>query len=234
MVSRFFPSFCSAKHIFVTALACVSISMKAQDLVEIPFNGIVTDIAGNPIKKVKVYNYDPKVFTFSNKEGKFGLTNVNANDTIHLVYDKRTYDIPVEGKRSMRIRLAEQLLPTVQEDEELVNLGMIFVKKREFHGSSKGLSGEELLRMGYTDIIEAIVGRVPGVVKMDGKLIIRGINSINSSIEPLYLVDGVQVSSFSYVSMYDVDHIEVIKDANMYGARGANGVIAVTTKMGKR
>ncbi len=222
----------SLKSAAIVAAICMYSSMNAQKIITVPFNGIVTDVTGQPIKKVKVYNYDPKRFTFTDKKGKFGLTNVNATDTIHLVYKKKQYDFPVNGKKSMRIKLADQLLQ-VEEDEELVNLGMMYVKRREFNGSSSGLNGEELVRMGYLDIESAIVERVPGVSKIGGKMIIRGINSITLNNEPLYLVDQVEVASLSFVNIHDVDHIEVIKDANMYGAKGANGVIIITTKRGK-
>lgn len=205
------------------------INIWGQDIIAVPFNGIVTDIAQNPIKKVKVYNYDSKRFTFTDKNGKFGLTNVKATDTLHLVYNKKQYDIPVNGMKSMRIRLADQLEKVV-EDQELVDLGMTFVKRREYTGSASGLSGEELVRMGYTDVTTAILGTVPGVTNVNGKLVIRGINSINLSTEPLYLIDGVESSSLTGISIYDVDHIEVIKDSNMYGAKGANGVINIKTK----
>jgi len=220
------------KFAIIFAAVCMYSSMNAQNIKTVPFNGIVTDVAGQPLKKVKVYNYDAKRFTFSDKKGRFGLTNVNANDTIHLIYKKKQYDFPVNGMKSMRIKLADQLLQ-VEEDNELVNLGMMFVKRREYNGSSSGLSGEELIRMGYTDIETAIIGRVPGVTMIGGKMIIRGLNSITLNNEPLYLVDQVEVASLKFVSIYDVDHIEVIKDANMYGAKGANGVIAITTKRGK-
>jgi TonB-dependent SusC/RagA subfamily outer membrane receptor len=80
--------------------------------------------------------------------------------------------------------------------------------------------------------MEALQGLVPGLSITNGKAIIRGIGSINASTDPLLLVDGVEVETLSYVNVYDVDKVEVLKDANIYGARGANGVILVTTKRG--
>lgn len=61
-------------------------------------------------------------------------------------------------------------------------------------------------------------------------VVIRGINSINCSTEPLYVVDGVEVSSLDFVNIYDVESVEVMKDAFIYGSRGANGAILVKTK----
>jgi len=99
-----FPSMCHKSKFLLAFLLSLATLVSAQILV--PFNGIVTDLSGHPIKKVKVYNYDPKRFTFTDSQGRFGLTNVRVADTLHLVYKKVQYDIPVDGKRSMRIRFS--------------------------------------------------------------------------------------------------------------------------------
>lgn len=224
----------SVKSILLTGLflASSSVLLAQEEVTKVPFNGLVTDVHGQPIKRVKVYNLNEKRYALTNKQGRFGLTNVQASDTLHFIYKKRRYDIPVNGMRSMKVRLADQS-EMVEEDQSLVDLGMAFVKRREFTGASSGLNGEELIRMGYTDITQAILGCVPGARQHNGHILIRGINSVTLNLEPLYLVDGCEVSSISGITLFEVDHIEVIKDANMYGARGANGVIAITTKRGK-
>lgn len=197
-----------------------------------PFNGIITDIAGNPIKGAKVYVVNDKFFARSNKKGQFGLTNVFPTDTLHVLYQKQQYDIPVEGRKSIRIHLGDQL--QAQEDEELAALGYGWIKRRESVQPSNGISGEVLVRMGRTSIMECLAGLVPGLsIGPNGKATIRGINSINSSTDPLYLVDGVVTDSFDYINVYDVEHVEVLKDASIYGAQGANGAILVFTKRGK-
>ena len=204
----------------------------------VPFNGIVSDISGTPIKGARIYISKGRVAR-SDKQGRFGLTDVAATDTIHIYFKKRTYDIPVEGRKSLRVRLGDQL--QAQEDQELVNWGYGFVKKRESLEISNGISGEDLVRSGYTNITMALQGRVPGLVVnqtgrpgQDAELNIRGTNSFYADQTPLFVVDGMIVESLDFISVYDVDHIEVLKEASIYGSRGANGAILVTTKRGPK
>lgn len=213
---------------------CISISAQETDEEDapIPFNGIVTDLQGTPIKNALVYVIDKNFRTFTNKQGQFGLTNVHSNDTIHITYHKVMYKIPVDGRKSMRIRLGDQQSMEATEDQELVDLGYAFVKRREFTGTSSGISGAVLVRTGKTNILDAMQGLVAGLTISNGKAIIRGIGTINSSTDPLFIVDGITVSTLDFVNVYDVDHVEVLKDASIYGARGANGAIIVHTKRG--
>lgn len=199
-----------------------------------PFNGIIYDSEGNPLKDVKVYVNDSRRYATSDKKGQFGLTNVLPDDTIHVLVKKRKlpYVIPVEGRKSMKIFLADEK-PRVEEDEDLVNFGYGFVKRREYTAPSKGISGEELLRTGRTDILSALVGKVAGLDISPSGVTIRGKSSLLLSTEPLYIVDGNIVANFNGISLHDVDHVEVLKDASIYGSRGSNGAILVFTKTGR-
>lgn len=85
----------------------------------------------------------------------------------------------------------------------------------------------------YRDIYSYLQGKVAGVVVQGGKVYIRGINSINSGTDPLFIVDGIAVEDISWINPHDVKSIDVLKDSSatsMYGVRGANGVIVITTK----
>ena len=216
--------------LIVSIFACVVVFAQKQK--NVPFNGIVADLLGQPLKGAKVWVVDPNYYTTTDKKGKFGLTNVRPTDTLHVKYKKQLYLIPVDTMKSVRVRLGDELKFDVQQDEELVNTGFGFVKRRESCNSSTGISGEVLVRTGRTEILEALQGLVAGYTLVNGKPVIRGIGTINSPTEPLYLVDGIEVASLSFVNVYDVDKVEVQKDANMYGVKGANGVILVTTKRG--
>jgi len=202
----------------------------------VPFNGMVFDILGKPVKGAKIY-ITPNRIARSDKKGRFGLTDVNPTDTIHVRYKKVNYDIPVAGRKSIRITLGDQLL--TEEDDELVAWGYGFVKRRESLEVSNGISGDELVRSGYNSILQALEGRIPGLnisanrgIGDQPKVSMRGINSINLDQTPLFVVDGVVVESLDIVSIYEVDHVEVLKDASIYGSRGANGAIIVITKRG--
>lgn len=216
--------------IMISVFACVAVFAQKQKAV--PFNGVVADLLGQPLKGARVWVVDPNYYTTTDKKGKFGLTNVQPTDTLHVKYKKQLYLIPVDTMKSVRVRLGDELKFDVQQDEELVNTGFGFVKRRESCNSSTGISGEVLVRTGRIDVLEALQGLVPGLSIVNGKAVIRGLATINGSPDPLFLVDGVEVESLSFVNVYVVDKVEVLKDANMYGVKGANGAILVTTKRG--
>lgn len=216
--------------IMISVFACVAVL--AQEQKAVPFNGVVADILGQPLKGAKVWVVDPNYYTTTDKKGKFGLTNVQPTDTLHVKYKKQLYLIPVDTMKSVRVRLGDELKYEVRQDEELVNTGFGFVKRRESCNSSTGISGEVLVRTGRIDLMEALQGLVPGLTIINGKAVIRGLATIYGSSDPIYIVDGVEVETLSYVNVYSVDRVEVLKDANLYGAKGANGAILVTTKRG--
>lgn len=203
-------------------------------IAEVPFNGLLLDREMKPKKGVKVYVKDPKRYATTDRKGRFGLTDVQPDDTLTLVLSKKEkIRIPVEGRLGIRIVLAGDGAQA-ENDDEIANTGYGYVKRREFTGVSSGISGDRLRATGARDILSGLKGLVPGlnVTGAGGNqsVNIRGIKSLTLSSEPLYVVDGVVVSSLDYISIYDVDHVEVIKDGSQYGSRGANGAIVVTTK----
>lgn len=227
------------KKIFALFMMLSVMSVFAQDNASqiIPFNGLVTDMLGTPLKGVKVYVLAKSYAAKTDKEGKFGLSNVKPSDTLHVEYKKEKYDIPVNGKRSMKIILGDQMTPSAEENQELVDVGYGYVKRREVLQASNGIPGEVLRRSGKNTLLEALSGLVPGLNITSGgafgqgsKATIRGIGTINASTEPLYLIDGVETSSLDFVNLNDVESVEVMKDASIYGAKGANGAILVHMK----
>ena len=203
---------------------------KTEEGDDVPFNGVVTDMLNQPLKGVTIWVKSENKYSRTDKEGRFGLTNVMAADTLHLRYKKTRYEIPVQGKRSIRIRLGDQF--ETQEDEMLVNLGYGFVKQRERLIPTSGISGEELAKTGKTTILEALTGKVAGVQISGNRVVIRGVGTNSEFTDPLFVVDGLIVQSLDYLNVNQVDHVEVLKDASIYGAQGANGAILVTTKRG--
>ncbi len=204
---------------------------------EVPFNGLLLDRELKPKKGVKIYVKDPKRYTTTDKKGRFGLTDVQPDDTLTLELSKKEkIRIPVNGARGIKIVLAGDGTAKGEDDEELANTGYGYVKRREFSGVSSGISGDRLRATGARDILSGLKGLVPGLnvsgARGDESVNIRGIKSFMSSTTPLYVVDGIVVSSLDFISIYDVDHVEVIKDGSQYGSRGANGAIVVTTKKG--
>lgn len=121
-------------------------------------------------------------------------------------------------------------------EEDSVNVGYGYVKRKNLVNSVSKVSVDQDEMMSYTDIGSYLMGRVPGLqVQKSGntyKYTIRGINSINSPTDPLFVVDGLVVEDISYLNPRDIKSVEVLKDASssIYGARGACGVIIITTR----
>ncbi len=126
---------------------------------------------------------------------------------------------------------AADYAPGADPGEEYVNTGYGRVKKRD---SASSVSSIEIRQgSGYSDIYEYLKGRVPGLVVNGTSISIRGINSIMGSNEPLILVDGIEMDDISHIQPDMVERVDVLKDASttaLYGVRGANGVILITTR----
>lgn len=195
---------------------------------DVPFNGLVKDLSGKGVKvRVSVKNSDKR--TVADREGRFGLTNLEPDDTLLLQYRREKVEIPLEGRRSLKV-LWSGTQPSYEEDEELVDLGFGYVKRREYAGSSSGITGDMMLQKGFTDLQTALLTLVPGLQLVNGELVIRGQSSVNSSSAALIVCDGMPVSNLSSISIYEVKSVEVQRGSNMYGVRGGNGVILIRTR----
>lgn len=118
-----------------------------------------------------------------------------------------------------------------------VNIGYGEIDRKDLTYSISSLDTEELERNHYLTIYDYLEGRVPGVEVIKtgtatASVRIRGLGTLNSATEPLYIVDGVQMDDISMINPKDVKSVDVLKDAStaIYGTRGANGVIIITTK----
>lgn len=142
-----------------------------------------------------------------------------------------------EARREQRraARAIRDSLSLVEFDNDSVNIGYGYIKRKNLTTSVSRVKVNRDEVVNYVDIGEYLQGRVPGlsVRKVGGsyKYIIRGINSINASTDPLFVVDGATVTDISFLDPRDVKSVEVLKDASasIYGTRGACGVILITT-----
>lgn len=215
--------------IIAMIMAFVATAMaQAREQSGVPFNGLVLDGTGKGISRMRVEVKDSEKRTVTDKQGRFGLTDL-ADDAV-LVFRRKGAKIEVEvaGRRSLRIMLIGEAISEAQESQELVDLGFGYIKRREFNSSYGVITGEELRRENPSQDLEtALLGRVAGLMKMNGELTLRGQNSLSYSSAPLILVDGTEASSLSNINVYDVETVTIHKDGSMYGQRGANGVILV-------
>lgn len=195
-----------------------------------PFNGRITNIEGKGIKaRIVVKDSDKR--TFSDGKGRFGLTDIEADDVLMIISRRDTMTIPVDGRKSIDIlwlKEGDSFSFRAEESEELMNYGFGYVKRRESTDYSSGISGDRLRATGAKGLIEAIQMCYPGLRYINGELCLISQNSIGSSSSPLILCDGMETRP-ELISLYDVKSVEIIKGSNMYGFRGVNGVILITT-----
>lgn len=222
------------KRIFATLI--ISLATMAANAVIEPFNGLVVDGQGNPVKGIKIWVVSESNHSTTDKQGRFGFSSVEEDDTLKMKVKKDIYKIPVAGRKSIKITLVDSKPKEYQEEPEIADLGYGFIKRRERVSATNGITGAQLRATGASDILKALSGLVPGLNIAQGPkgatssgTTLRGQHSFNSSSTPLFLVDGVIVDSFDGVSIFSVDRVEVIKDGTIYGSRGANGAISVTT-----
>ncbi len=205
-----------------------SLTVMAQSETGIPFNGLIITEEGYGVQKMKVQVKGRSRHTISDKKGRFGLTDVPKDATLEFSYKKIRFELPVNGRRSMRVILVDGSVRGVEESQELIDTGYGHVKRREQSSNSGVITGEELRSLGQMDLQEALLGVIPGLQLVNGELTLRGSTSINASTAPLIFVDGIETTTLSTVSINEVESVSVSRDGSMYGARGANGVIHIT------
>ena len=226
----------------VLAAALCSTSVFAQS---VEVKGQVVDAAGIPLIAVTVFeDGNPATGTITDFDGNYVIKVSSAKATI--VYSclgfaevKET----VGGRGVINVTLKEEQLSI--DAAEVVSVGYGSVSRRDLTGSVSKVDMGELMKAPVTNFDQALTGKVAGVVvtTSDGALgaeaniTIRGNNSLTQSSAPLYVIDGfpTESSMATALSSADIESIDILKDASataIYGARGANGVIVITTKQG--
>lgn len=204
--------------------AISSITASAQE----PFNGLVTRRDGSGVR-ARVYVVGRDKQTYADRRGRFGLTDIEADDTLRLVWRRDTVEIPIEGRQSLSITWPDTGYDyEAHEDEELANYGYGYVNRRESTDFSSGISGDRLRATGCNNLIDAIVALYPGLRYVNGELCLRTQNSINSGSAVLVLCDGMEIRP-ELINIHDVRSVEILTGSNMYGFRGVHGVVLITT-----
>jgi TonB-linked SusC/RagA family outer membrane protein len=203
-------------------------------------SGKVTDRSGLPIPGVSVVVKGTKTGITTDNEGNFYLAL--PADAISLIYSfigMKSQEVTIANKTTINVVLEEETIAL----EEVVAIGYGTIKKRDLTGSVGSIGGSKLKDIPVTSAAQAITGRIAGVqvTKTEGspdaeiKIRVRGGGSLTQDNSPLYIVDGFPVSTINDIAPTDIETIDVLKDASstaIYGARGANGVILITTKSG--
>jgi len=209
--------------------------------------GTVNDEKGLPIPGVTVGVKGTAQLTSTSTVGKF---SIRANAPAVLVFkclgfETKEISIGDQSNLTVSMRSSQSSL------NEVVVIGYGTRKKGDLTGTINSLSGKEIVAAEATNVEEAMQGRLPGVdisrssskPGADFSINIRGINTLNGNAQPLYVIDGAPVGNLGGVNPIndinpaDIERIDVLKDASstaIYGSRGANGVVLVTTKRGAK
>ncbi|MBO7198445.1 MAG: TonB-dependent receptor plug domain-containing protein [Alistipes sp.] len=212
---------------YITLLLATLITLNSA-LADEPFNGRITRPDGSGVKAtVRVVGSDKS--TRCDGKGRFGLTNIKPDDTLQFILKRDTLFVPVDGRRSIDVTWMEEgVTYRAEESEELMNYGFGYVKRRESVDYTSGISGDRIRATGCSNLQDAIMMCYPGLRYINGELCLLTQNSINGSSAVLVLCDGIE-TRLELISVYDVKSVEIIKGSNMYGFRGVNGVVLVTT-----
>lgn len=229
------------RYILISKKGETGTSEQQQGTVTI--SGKVTDLQKNDLPGVTIAVKGTTRGTTTDVNGNYVLPKVSAGDVISFSFiGMRTIEVMVGDRTVINISLEEETIGM----EEVVVVGYGTQKKSDITGTVASVPQERLQMVPNTTIAQAIQGAIPGVMmntnsagtSPDEVIMIRGRNSIEAGNDPLIIVDGVPYGGqLRDINPNDVKSIEVLKDASaaaIYGSRGSNGVILVTTKMGKK
>ncbi|MCD6366635.1 MAG: TonB-dependent receptor, partial [Bacteroidales bacterium] len=204
--------------------------------------GTVTDESGQPLPGVTVLIKGTTNGTVTNTDGNYSISNIPVDATLVFSFvGMRTQEIQVGNQSTINIKMEKMNIGL----DEVVAIGYGYQKKSDLTGAVVSVSSDDMNIGGtVSNAAQALQGRTAGVMvtqnsKAPGGSIsirIRGSNSISSNNEPLYVVDGFPTSNGADINPNDIESMQILKDASataIYGARGANGVILITTKRGK-
>lgn len=229
--------FCRHVLFLLTCLLSVTSSF-AQDRV---ITGRISDEKGFPAVGATIRVKETNDATTTDKDGNYRISVPASGRTLVLSFvGAPTQEFVIDGRSVIDASLG--LSGSTLSDVVVVGYGT--VRKRDLTGAVGSVKGDQLTQIATPDVVQAMQGRVAGVqvISNSGEpgsgatIRIRGIGSINGS-SPIYVVDGYQTGDISFLAPSDIESIDILKDASataIYGSRGANGVIVVTTKKGRR
>ena len=201
-------------------------------------SGTVSDADGNPVVGATVVVDGTHIGTTTGSDGSFMLS-APADGTLKVSFVGYADQlIPIAGKTSINVTLHED----TQKIDDVIVIAFGTAKKEAFTGSAKVIKSDDLIKTQSSNVQDALVGKIAGVQfnSASGRLgagqsiYVRGYGSLNAGKSPLWVVDGVPYEGdINNLNTADIESISVLKDAAsnaLYGARGAAGVIIVTTK----
>lgn len=218
----------------------IAIFVSVQSFSQSNITGIVLDADLNePAIGVNVLVKGKANGTITDLDGKYSIKALPEDVLVFSYIGMQSQEVLVGTKKNININLKSD----AKQLQEVVAIGYGTVKKSDLTGSVAVVSTKDLTRNPSTSAAQALQGKAPGVlVTQSGApggaatIRVRGVGSISSDPNPIYIVDGVQVGNINSLQPDEIESFQVLKDASaaaIYGANGSNGVIIVTTKRGK-
>ena len=224
---------------FLALLSVIAIGAYAQGKT---VSGTVLDKSGESVIGASVVVKGTTNGTITDFDGKFTLSNVPNNASLEISFvGYKTQVIPVQGKNTFNVTMVED----TEVLDEVVVVGYGVQKKSDVTGAMARVTSKVIEDRPVQNALQAMQGKVTGVDITSnnrpgelGEVRVRGNRSITANNDPLYVIDGIPMTagSISDINPSDIESMEILKDASataIYGSRGANGVILVTTKKGK-
>ncbi len=233
-----------SKLIQINFLLLVFLILSISGIAQRKITGVVEDVKNNsPLEGATVTFRNSKTSTISKEGGKFEISVPNGKALLEISfvgYDAKMVTVPANGNNII-VKLVQS---ATNQLNDVVVVGYGSVKKTDLTGAVSSISSDHLNLGGTTtDLGQAIQGRAAGVQVQQTsfapgsplQITIRGGNSINTTNAPLYVVDGFITDNGNLINPNDIASIEILKDASaaaIYGSRGGNGVVLITTKLG--
>ncbi|WP_436415179.1 SusC/RagA family TonB-linked outer membrane protein [Petrimonas sp.] len=228
--------------IYLLFALLVSFSLLSQNERARNIRGTVTDAgSGEPLIGVSVFAPVSGAGVATDLDGKYAI-NVSPNDTtLHFSFvGYSAKSVNINNQTQIDVTLAED----IQSLEEVVVVGYGTQRKSDLTGAISVVDMKEISKRSVASLDQALQGQVAGVdvTSVSGSpgssvmVRVRGIGTLNNS-SPLYVVDGMMVGDINFLNMNDIESVQVLKDASataIYGSRGANGVVIMTTKKGQK
>ncbi|KAA6348147.1 TonB-dependent receptor SusC [termite gut metagenome] len=225
----------------------------------ITVSGVVTDESGVAIIGASVIVKGTSTGTITDFDGQYFISAPTGGILKFSYIGYTDQEYPINSRTTINVSMKEDAVGL----EEVVVVGYGTVKKRDLTGAVASVSSEQLKGRSYSNAMQSLAGQMPGVqiLQVSGapgfapSIKVRGSSSVNSGTNPLYVIDGVPLDDpssssgqdagdsftanrnpMNFINPNDIESIEVLKDASssaIYGSRGANGIVLITTKQGK-
>lgn len=206
-------------------------------------SGIVRDENGEPIIGASVLVKGTKVGTVTNAEGEFSLDAPASGMLVISYMGFATREVPIANHSNLKITLNED---EAQNLNEVVVVGYGTQKKASVTGAIASVTTKDLVQTPQANISNMLVGKMPGLIAMqrsgapgedNSTLLIRGVSTFSDNTAPLVMIDGVERPNYNGLDPNEIESVSILKDASataIYGVRGANGVILITTRKGQK